>query len=197
MDPHIPPQQRREHADPTERAGAVPKLMLALVLALVVAGVAYICAEPINQPSAWGDGRDARELAGPTGPQAGAAINAAAPYASLCAACHQASGQGLPGVFPPLAGSEWVNGNPGTAAAIVLYGVSGPLTVAGRSFNGAMPPFKGQLSDEQVAALLSHVRSQWGNTSASVSSSEVAQVRERFKDRVGPFSAEKDLPAHQ
>lgn len=195
MGQRVPPQQRREHADPTERSGAVPNLMLVLVVAMVLGCVAYLFTEQMNQPSSWGDGRDAQELAGAASQTAGS-INAAALYASMCSACHQSSGQGLPGVFPPLAGSEWVVGKPGTAAAIVLYGVSGPLKVGDKAFNGSMPSFKDQLSDDQIAALLSHLRSQWGNSASAVSPSEVAAAREQFKSRTGAFAGDAELPEH-
>lgn len=196
-DPDILPQQRREHADPTEGFNAVPRTLLALVLALVVFGVAYISAEDINQPGRWGDGRTAAELSGAAGRAGGGtAADGAALYAALCVACHQASGAGLPGVFPPLAGSEWVQGDPATAAAIVLHGVTGPITVAGQRYNGAMPAFHAQLDDNQLAALLTHLRSQWGNQAAPVSAAQVAEARQRHQGRSAPFAGEQDLPAH-
>ena len=65
--------------------------------------------------------------------------------------------QGLPGVFPPLDGSEWVNGDARIVANILLHGVSGPIAVKGSNFSGAMPPFA-QLSDAELAAVASHVR---------------------------------------
>lgn len=196
MDPDILPQQRRENPDPQENFNEVPRLMLAAVAALVVFGVVYIFSANINQPSDWGDDRTAAELQGRI-PAEGAAINGAALFSSLCAACHQPTGLGLPGVFPPLAASEWVNGSPGTAAAIVLHGVTGPLTVAGKDFNGTMPAFKDQLSDEQLAALLTYIRDQWGNSSAPVTATDVAQVRNFHKDRTAPFAGAKELPSHQ
>ena len=116
-------------------------------------------------------------------------------YSTLCAACHQASGTGLPGVFPPLAGSDWVSGKDSTLAAIVLQGVSGKLTVNGVAFNGAMPSFKAQLSDEQLAAVLSHVRSAWGNASPPVAPQTVARVRDELKARTEAFAGDQDLAA--
>lgn len=195
MDPNILPQQRRENPDPQENFNKVPRLMLAAVAALVVFGVLYIFSANINHPSVWGDDRTAAELQGSI-PAARAPISGAALFSSLCAACHQPTGLGLPGVFPPLAASEWVNGTPSTAAAIVLYGVTGPLTVAGKEFNGAMPAFKDQLSDEQLAAVLTHIRTQWGNASAPVALADVAQARDAHKDRTTPFAGGKELPSH-
>ena len=72
-----------------------------------------------------------------------------------CQGCHQANGMGTAGQFPPLAGSEWVRGNPETVAAIVLQGLSGPLKVAGKSFGAeAMTPFGPALKDEEIAAVI-------------------------------------------
>jgi mono/diheme cytochrome c family protein len=99
-------------------------------------------------------------------------------YAQVCQACHQANGQGLPGSFPPLAGSEWVSGGSERGINIVLSGLSGPITVKGTSYNGAMAAFGGMLSDMEVAAVLTHVRSQWGNSGVAVTEEAVAAVRE-------------------
>ncbi len=193
--PPIPPQQGRERPDPHEETHPIPRALLVLVPLMVALGAAYIGQSDLDTPAAWGDGRQAQELrSGPARP-AGAADGAAL-FAALCVACHQANGQGLPGVFPPLAGSEWVNGRDTTAAAIVLHGIAGPLSVRGATFNGAMPAFGGQLNDEQIAAVLSHVRRQWGNAAAPVRAESVAQAREAHHARTAPFAGEPELPPH-
>jgi mono/diheme cytochrome c family protein len=194
-DPQISASQQRENPDPHEQGRPVPGSMRLLMAVLLVFCIAYISAADIETPAAWGDGREAAELGG--GKASGTAkADGAALFASMCAACHQANGQGLPGVFPPLAGSEWVQGQPSTAAAIVLHGVTGNLSVKGSNYNGAMPAFGGQLSDEQIAAVLTHVRSQWGNTSGAVSPETVAQARAAHEKRSAPFQGDKELPAH-
>ena len=194
--PDISAQQRRENPDPREQDQPVPWAMLLLSSALVLFGVVYIALSDVNMPGSWGDGRVAAELAGERRP-ALAGANGAALYGARCAACHQASGQGLSGVFPPLAGSEWVVGRKETAVAIVLYGATGPLTVKGIAYNGAMPAFKDQLGDAELAALLSHVRAQWGNQAGPVSVETVAAVRAQWKERTGPFVGGQDLPSHE
>ncbi|MFG6462070.1 c-type cytochrome [Roseateles sp. DXS20W] len=194
-DPQISAQQQRENPDPHEQTQPVPWPLIMLVALLFAFGIAYISQADIESPAAWGDGRQAAELSGSKG-RGAAKADGAALFASLCAACHQANGQGLPGVFPPLAGSEWVSGKDSTASAIVLHGITGNLSVKGSSYNGAMPAFGGQLSDEQVAAVLTYVRSQWGNSAAAVSAETVAQVREAHKERTTPFTGDKDLPPH-
>jgi len=194
-EPPIPPQQGRERPDPHEETHPIPRALLVLVPLMVAVGAAYIGQADLDTPADWGDGRQAQELRGGPAPKAGAPDGAAL-FAALCAACHQTSGQGLPGVFPPLAGSEWVNGRETTAAAIVLHGISGSLSVRGSTFNGAMPAFGSQLNDEQIAALLTHVRSQWGNSAAAVQADTVAQARETHKARTAPFGGDKELPPH-
>ncbi len=193
----ISPQQRRENPDPHEQANPVPRLVLALLVLLIAFGIGYIATSDVDTPAAWGDGRQPLELAGTRKAAAATGANGAALYASLCVACHQASGQGLPGVFPPLAGSEWVNGQPGTAAAIVLHGVTGPIQVKGQTYNGAMPTFGQQLGDAEIAALLTHLRTQWGNAAPAVSAETVAKARADHKDRTTPFAGEKELPSHE
>ena len=191
-DPDILPQEAREAPDPHEAGNPVPWFVRLLFGVMLAFGMVYIGYADVDTPSAWGDGRSRNELAG-SKPVAGAKADGAAVYAASCAACHQATGAGLPGVFPPLAGSEWVNGHDTTAAAILLHGVTGPLTVKGATYNGAMPTFKAQLDDEQIAALLTHLRSQWGNTGAAVSATVVAKVREDTKARSAPYVGDADL----
>src|SRR5581483_3749710 len=68
-------------------------------------------------------------------------------YTANCAACHQPTGLGVSGQFPPLAGSEWVGGEPAVLTRILLQGLQGPLLVSGQSYNGNMPAFGARLND--------------------------------------------------
>lgn len=110
-----------------------------------------------------------------------AAVSAAADgkaiYDSKCAACHQATGQGLTGAFPPLAGNKDVTGDPKKAISAVIKGMNGPLTVGGNTYNGAMPAWKGQLSNAEIAAVLTYVRSAWGNKASAVTEKQVAAFK--------------------
>lgn len=110
-------------------------------------------------------------------------------YAEVCAVCHQASGLGLEGAFPPLAGSEWLNGRPDVPIAIVLHGLQGPITVKGKPYNGAMMAWAAVLNDDDLAATLTYARSQWGNRAAPVTAAQVRAVRARFASRTTPFTA--------
>jgi len=102
-------------------------------------------------------------------------------YGGNCANCHQASGAGQPGSYPPLVGSEWVNGNTTDLFAIMLHGLQGPVTVAGGSFGTQqMPGWGTSLSDEKIAAVMTYVRASWGNTAGAVKPEEVTAARAKF-----------------
>jgi len=97
-------------------------------------------------------------------------------YNANCAACHQPNGQGLAGAFPPLAGSDFLQGNREKVISAALFGLSGPITVNGKDYNGVMPSL-GHLRDEDLAAAISYVFGSWGNDLAAVSVAEVAAIR--------------------
>jgi len=97
-------------------------------------------------------------------------------FTANCASCHQATGLGLPGTFPPLAGSEYTNGDAKRHIGIVLKGLNGPVTVGGKSFNGVMPPFN-TLSDEDLASVVTYERTAWGNHGSVVKPEDVKAAR--------------------
>jgi mono/diheme cytochrome c family protein len=101
-------------------------------------------------------------------------------FTATCAACHQASGLGNPGNnVPPLAGSEWVQAEGGNRIAhIVLYGLTGPISVKGQEFNGGtMLPWHETYTDDQIAAVLTYIRSQWGNKAGPIEPQMVKAAR--------------------
>ena len=110
-------------------------------------------------------------------------------YEAVCITCHQATGLGQLGIYPPLAASEWVTGSEERLVRLVLYGVNGPMKVNGVDYNGAMPAVGKvagsgyNLSDEKVAAVLTYVRQQWGNTAGPISTEQVAAIRSKEGDR--------------
>jgi len=106
-----------------------------------------------------------------------------------CAQCHQPDGQGVAGAFPPLDGSERVAGPPHVLAALLLHGLEGPVLVRGVRYNGQMPTWN-QLSDIQIASVLTHIRSSWGNEFEPVSPELVAAMRRATSDRSQPYSDE-------
>ena len=97
-------------------------------------------------------------------------------YLGNCAACHQPTGTGLAGAFPPLAGSDFLAGNRKAVMTAALFGLTGPITVNGQDYNGVMPSM-GYLADADLAAALSYVFSAWGNSGSAVSVEEVAALR--------------------
>jgi nitrite reductase (NO-forming) len=97
-------------------------------------------------------------------------------FAKTCAACHQASGQGIPNVFPPLAGSDFLMADKARSVGIVLAGLNGSVIVNGNHFTGVMPTHS-FLSDDDVANVLTFVRNTWGNQGEPVTKDEVAARR--------------------
>ena len=108
-------------------------------------------------------------------------------YMQVCFACHQPTGLGLPGMFPPLASSDWVAANkPDRIIRMVLHGFTGPITLNGKPFTSPaplMPPQGAALSDTQIADVLTYVRSNFGNKAGAVTPAEVAAIREAEKAR--------------
>ncbi|MFI5335236.1 MAG: c-type cytochrome [Opitutales bacterium] len=110
-------------------------------------------------------------------------------FLANCIACHQVTGQGVPAVFPPLAGSDWAQGPEERVIRIVLHGLSGPVSVSGKDFNNIMTPFNSILKDEQIAQVLSYVRSEWGNNAPAVTPEAVAKIRAETSARTTQWTA--------
>jgi mono/diheme cytochrome c family protein len=104
--------------------------------------------------------------------------------------CHTATGEGVPNIFPPLAGSEWVTGPAARPIAVVLHGLQGAVTVKGVTYTNAMMAYGTgvPMSDTEVAAVVTHIRSSWGNAASPVSEAEVARVRKATAGRTGPYT---------
>jgi glucose/arabinose dehydrogenase len=98
-----------------------------------------------------------------------------------CAACHQADGRGLPGIFPPLARSDYLMADKTRSIRIAIQGTSGPMVVNGVEYQGVMPA-PPSLDDQQVADILTYVRSAWGNEGDAVTLAEVQSVRAALAD---------------
>ncbi|WP_395407624.1 c-type cytochrome [Pseudoduganella sp. UC29_106] len=185
--------QERENPDPTEVDRPIPWLVLSLVGLLFGWGITYILMQNPKDDPALGDSRTLSTLQAKPAGSPGGAVDGAQIYSAQCVACHQATGAGLPGVFPPLAGSEWVMGSDKVAAAILLHGITGKLTVKGGSYNGQMPAFKDKLNDAEIAAVLSHIRSNFGNAAPKIAPDVVKAEREATRDRKDPWAGDDDL----
>ena len=97
-------------------------------------------------------------------------------FAGTCSTCHQANGEGLAGVFPPLAGSSYLKQDPKRIVDVVLHGLNGPVTVNGKEYNSVMPPMT-QLTDDEIANISTYVLNSWGNPGGRVDKAEVAAKR--------------------
>ncbi len=153
--PAAPPAVNEPAVDPTEmvhNAGG-PLFAKAWTAPVGAAGQTTAAAEPVD-PSA-----------------AGKKV-----FLGLCASCHQPTAKGIPGAFPPLAGSDFLMADKRRSIGIVLHGLMGPVVVNGATFANVMPP-QAQLTDDQISAVLSFVRSNFGNTGEPVTVQEVAEVR--------------------
>lgn len=112
-----------------------------------------------------------------TGPYKFDAARAAQLYTNVCAACHQANGTGLPGAFPPLVKNPAVlAADPTEHIRAILHGVSGKV-IDGVSYPSPMPPFAAQLRDADVADIVNHERSSWGNQAKQVTAEQVKALR--------------------
>ncbi|MCY2959391.1 MAG: DUF1080 domain-containing protein [Planctomycetota bacterium] len=108
-------------------------------------------------------------------------------YGNVCAACHQPSGLGAPGIAPPLRDSDYALGDAQRAAAIVLAGLHGPIEVAGRAWDLEMPAWNA--TDDELASVLTYLRREWGHTASPVTEADVRAARDRVRERRGPLDA--------
>ena len=176
-------QLLHQEPEPTQGYSVTPLFLLGLMSAMIFVCSIYVVHNRGGFSSLVYDERFvpatavAGEKSGPDPIAVGKRL-----FANNCAACHQVSGQGVPGVYPPLVGSEWVTGSEDRVIRIVLNGLTGPIEVKGTTYNNVMPAF-GQVpggaynwSDEQVAAVLTYIRQEWGNQAAPVDPAKVAEV---------------------
>ncbi len=111
-------------------------------------------------------------------------------YGANCANCHQGSGAGQPGSYPPLGASEYVNGDVNELYAIMLHGLQGPLTVAGGSYGSQqMPGWSTALSDEKIAAVMTYIPASWGNKASAVKPADVTAARAKFASHADAYTA--------
>jgi mono/diheme cytochrome c family protein len=117
-----------------------------------------------------------------------------------CVACHQASGLGVAGVYPPLAGSEWVTGSEQRLIRVLLHGLNGPIQVKGNTYNGLMPAF-GKVpgggynwNNERIAHVLSYIRHEWGNNASFITKEQVDEVLKAEATRAKPWTQDELAP---
>ena len=116
-------------------------------------------------------------------------------YTVNCASCHQPTGQGAAGQYPPLVGSDIVLSKNGYGenhlVRVMLEGLAGHFNVCGGSYNGNMPAWASNLKDEQIAYILTYIRQEWGNQAGPITPEAVASVRKETADRSSPWSDEE------
>lgn len=173
---------------------ALPLVLLGLMCAIVFFGSIYLVHYSIRFDPLVVNSHANRAKSDDSGPakltraQLGKSV-----YLTNCATCHQPNGMGVPGAFPPLAGSEWVAGSEERIIRIVLHGLQGPIKVAGNDFNNVMAPLGAVLKDEQIANVLSYVRQTWDNSAPDVEPATVAKVRADTASHTGYWTAEELL----
>lgn len=177
----------REHIEPEEGFEPTPWWVWTVSVIVLFAMGFYLgryggswstVAHEVEQPMIAADGAVKKEVKGDQ------------VYIGVCQTCHQSSGLGVAGQYPPLAGSEWVTGDVETPIRIVLYGLEGPIRVKGESYNNKMPHFSDKLSDDEIAAVVSHVRASWGNAESPATPEVVAAIRSEYGVRGVWSSAE-------
>lgn len=180
--------RQRENQDPNENNRPLPWFLVMSLGAMAMWGAFYIVSTPSGENSAYGDQRTVADLRPPI-VLAGAApaVDGKQLYGAKCAACHQGSGLGVAGVFPPVAASEWVMGDEKILTNILLHGVNGEMIVKGNKYNGAMPAWK-SLSDDELAAVLTYIRSDWGNVAPPIKAETIKSQRELTKARTEPYA---------
>lgn len=180
-----------QHTKPEKAVGysAFPLVLLGIMCSLVFFGSIYLAHYSAHfDPTIYNEHQKPRSGAAEAVTVTPAQLGKKT-FTQICAACHQATGQGIPGVFPPLAGSDWVNGSEERIIRIVLHGLNGKITVSGKDFENAMASLGGTLKDDQIANVLTYIRSEWGNNAPAVSPETVAKIRAENASRTSPWTA--------
>lgn len=191
---------RHEPPEPTFQPGSVPVLMIAAIIVLLYLADMYVMSHGADlggqggafPKTVYDPYRSHKEVeaANPVDPGRQAFLKGRTVFGNVCVQCHGAGGTGVPGQFPPLAGSEWVlTENPARAIRIVIGGLTGPISVKGEMFNNSMPPWGPTLSDEQIANVLTYVRNEWGNKAPPVTTEQVAKIRQEIANKQDMFTA--------
>jgi mono/diheme cytochrome c family protein len=172
---------------------ALPLVMLGLMCCIGFFGSIYMVHYSVRFDPLVVNAHANRTKQGPVVVEISRAQRGKPVYLANCATCHQPNGMGVPGAFPPLAGSEWVTGSEERIIRIVLHGLQGPIKVAGNDYNNVMAPLGAVLKDEQIANVLSFIRAEWGNAAPEVLPETVAKVRADTATHNGYWTADELL----
>lgn len=181
-------QVERENPEPVESRGSLPGLFLVIFGVFGASGFTYLVQHGGDDFSFAGDERSPQIVAAST------EVSGPAVFQASCVTCHQATGLGVPKTFPPLVGSTWLLEDKETPIRIVLLGLQGPIEVNGERYHNTMPPLR-TLRDEEIAAVLTHVRSSWGNQASPITADDVRAVRGSLAGRTEPWNGGDELTA--
>jgi mono/diheme cytochrome c family protein len=180
----------REKAEPKDGYEPISLWLITFSFALIFWGGMYLVthsggfrADVFNSNLVAWDGSGAAKETGPPDPM----VVGKRVFTQNCVVCHQTTGLGQAGQFPPLVDSEWVlsrdwHGD-NHLVKIVLNGLQGPITVKGESYNNAMTAFGQTLDDDKIAAVLTYIRNEWENQAPPITPEFVAQIRAENEGR--------------
>lgn len=192
----LTPHYREEELQP-EGAAPVPAFVWITIIGTIVVGFFYLGLYVGDfSPYPWLQQPDSTVVQ-PAAAAADDEVDGAEVYSARCASCHQLDGTGMAGAFPPLAGSTWVTGDAGRLVRIILNGLSGPVEVDGEVFNSFMPGWGTILSDAEIAAVATFVRSEWGNDASPVTPEMAAAVRSVTRSNTAWTVADLEQPDNQ
>jgi mono/diheme cytochrome c family protein len=181
----------REQPLPPEGMEAPPMWLWMTIFGVILFSTFYLGSYVGDfSPDPWLQSSDPPVAAAGTEPEE-VAVSGSQIYSSRCANCHQGNGEGVAGAFPPLNKASWVTDNKGQIIRILLHGLVGEMEVRGNTYNGNMPAWGSQLSDAEIAAVITHVRQSWDNDASEVTKEEVATVREQTDGRTAPWQADE------
>ncbi len=198
----------REKQEPSEGFSPMPLFLLGIISALILVCAIYVVHyrgdfDPLVYDHRYDAEAAKLAASGPKVLTPEQFVAAGKRHYTTCVACHQATGLGVAGVYPPLAGSEWVTGNEQRLVRVLLHGLNGPVQVKGNTYNGLMPAF-GKVpgggynwSNEKIAQVLSYVRQEWGNTAGPITTEQVAEILKAESARAKAWTQDELAPFAQ
>ncbi len=188
-------QLLREKPEPTEGFSPIPIFLLFVFSGLIFyAGIYLSKMSGDFEPLAFNPGQGRAPSGDAAAPvQVDPMVLGARLYAQNCVACHQPTGMGLPGVFPPLGGSDWVTGSEERLVRVLLHGLTGPIEVNGATYNGLMPAFGPasgyRFNEERIAAVTTYIRASFGNAAGPITTERVREIAAASGGRTAAWTA--------
>lgn len=195
----------REKPEPSEGFTPMPLFLLGFISAMIFVVSVYVVHyrgdfDPLVYDTRYDAAAAKQAAAGPKVYTPEQILARGKQSYQTCVACHQTTGLGLAGVYPPLAGSEWVTGNEERLIRVLVHGLNGPIQVKGNTYSGLMPAF-GRVpgggynwNAERIAHLLSYIRNDWGNSAPFVTPEKVAEVIQLEAARTKPWTQDELRP---